>query len=180
VWKFFYLVEQGYHSTNPYHNGVHAADVTQAMNCFLGEDALRRNLSPMEVMASLVAAASHDLDHPGKNEKFMIATGNPLACMYNNSSVLENHHWRSAVAALWESGLMLSLGDEREEFQGLVRDIILATDIGRQREFLDQLRVYLESGESLSAAELCAETTARRFMLQGGRRNAHNLSTEFL
>jgi hypothetical protein len=42
VWKFFYLVEQGYHSVNPYHNGVHAADVTQAMNCFLQETAISR------------------------------------------------------------------------------------------------------------------------------------------
>ena len=32
VWKFFALVEKSYHATNPYHNAVHAADVTQAMS----------------------------------------------------------------------------------------------------------------------------------------------------
>jgi hypothetical protein len=31
------LIEDGYHSTNPYHNAVHAADVTQAMHCYLQE-----------------------------------------------------------------------------------------------------------------------------------------------
>jgi hypothetical protein len=32
------LVEAGYHSTNPYHNSIHATDVTQAMHCFLQEE----------------------------------------------------------------------------------------------------------------------------------------------
>ena len=30
-------MEEGYHSSNPYHNAIHAADVTQAMHCFLQE-----------------------------------------------------------------------------------------------------------------------------------------------
>ena len=97
---------QSYHSSNPYHNGVHAADVTQAMSCFLREDSIRRHLRPVETMAALVAAVCHDLDHPGKNEKFLIATRNPLTCIYGDSSVLENHHWRSALALMRESGVM--------------------------------------------------------------------------
>lgn len=32
------LFENGYHDTNPYHNSVHAADVTQAMHCFIEEE----------------------------------------------------------------------------------------------------------------------------------------------
>lgn len=32
------LIEEGYHSSNPYHNAVHAADVTQAMHCYLLEN----------------------------------------------------------------------------------------------------------------------------------------------
>ena len=34
---FAALIEEGYHSNNPYHNVVHAADVTQAMHCYLME-----------------------------------------------------------------------------------------------------------------------------------------------
>ena len=30
-------IENGYHHGNPYHNAVHAADVTQAMNCYITE-----------------------------------------------------------------------------------------------------------------------------------------------
>jgi hypothetical protein len=35
------LIEEGYHSTNPYHNSIHATDVTQAMHCFLQEEKVR-------------------------------------------------------------------------------------------------------------------------------------------
>lgn len=31
------MVQEDYHSDNPYHNAVHAADVTQAMYCYLRE-----------------------------------------------------------------------------------------------------------------------------------------------
>lgn len=36
-------------------------------------------------MAAIIAAASHDLDHPGVNQSFLIATANPLAALYNVS-----------------------------------------------------------------------------------------------
>ena len=31
-------IETGYHKGNPYHNALHAADVTQAMYCYLQEN----------------------------------------------------------------------------------------------------------------------------------------------
>lgn len=37
------LIEEGYHSTNPYHNSIHATDVTQAMHCFLQEEKVSSN-----------------------------------------------------------------------------------------------------------------------------------------
>lgn len=38
------MVQEDYHSQNPYHNAVHAADVTQAMHCYLKEPKVK-NLS---------------------------------------------------------------------------------------------------------------------------------------
>lgn len=35
------MVQEDYHNDNPYHNAVHAADVTQAMYCFLQEPMVR-------------------------------------------------------------------------------------------------------------------------------------------
>ncbi|XP_065536875.1 3',5'-cyclic-AMP phosphodiesterase 7B isoform X3 [Lathamus discolor] len=43
--RFLVMVQEDYHSQNPYHNAVHAADVTQAMHCYLREP---KNVSVLE------------------------------------------------------------------------------------------------------------------------------------
>ncbi|XP_058465684.1 uncharacterized protein LOC131439090 isoform X2 [Malaya genurostris] len=143
VWKLFSLIEEGYHSTNPYHNSIHATDVTQAMHCFLQEKRILENLSPLEIMASLIGAVTHDLDHPGVNQPFLIATSNHLAALYENTSVLENHHWRSAVGCLLESGVAEQIQNIRPELEKQISSLILATDITRQQEFIATFRDYL-------------------------------------
>lgn len=146
VWHCFSLIDAGYHSNNPYHNSVHAADVTQAMHCFLLEDKIREHMTPLEAMASLIAAVTHDLDHPGVNQPFLIATSNHLAALYKNFSVLENHHWRSAVSCLRQSGIFDHLASSAwDEIEDQIRSLILATDITRQQEFLSRFKRYLEN-----------------------------------
>ncbi|XP_017760267.1 PREDICTED: uncharacterized protein LOC108550878 isoform X1 [Eufriesea mexicana] len=145
VWKLFAFIEEGYHSTNPYHNSIHATDVTQAMHCFLQEEKIRTHLTNLEIMASLIAAVTHDLDHPGVNQPFLVATSNHLAALYQNTSVLENHHWRSAIGCLLESGVSDQLpAHVRPELQRHISSLILATDITRQQEFLIRFKHYLD------------------------------------
>lgn len=45
LWRFLVMVQEDYHSDNPYHNAVHAADVTQAMYCYLREPMVRYGFS---------------------------------------------------------------------------------------------------------------------------------------
>lgn len=117
-------------------------------------------------MAALIAAAVHDLDHPGKNERFLIATNSHLAGLYRNSSVLENHHWRSGLSLLWTSGLGndLSPGD-LARLKRTLREMVLATDITRQREFLDRMQSLREEG-GLTQAAMAASVDRRLFVLQ--------------
>ena len=82
------IIEDGYHWRNPYHNGVHAADVTQAMHCFLQEQMILAKLTPLEIFSAILAAVTHDLDHPGVNQPFLIATSNHLAALYKVSTEL--------------------------------------------------------------------------------------------
>jgi hypothetical protein len=79
---FTAIIEDGYHWRNPYHNAVHAADVTQAMHCFLQEKMILEKLTKVEILSALLAAATHDLDHPGVNQPFLVATSNHLAALY--------------------------------------------------------------------------------------------------
>lgn len=147
VWRCFNLIESCYHSSNPYHNSVHAADVTQAMHCFLRENKISSFMTPVELMSALLAAVTHDLDHPGVNQPFLIATSNHLASLYKNFSVLENHHWRMAISCIRECGIFDHLEEDIWiQIEGYIHSLILATDITRQQEFLSKFKRYLDSG----------------------------------
>ncbi|XP_064243753.1 high affinity 3',5'-cyclic-AMP phosphodiesterase 7A isoform X5 [Passer domesticus] len=159
---FHFMVQEDYHSQNPYHNAVHAADVTQAMHCYLKEPKLSKSLTPWDILLSLIAAATHDLDHPGVNQPFLIKTNHYLATLYKNTSVLENHHWRSAVGLLRESGLFAHMSlENRQLMESQIGDLILATDISQQNQYLSMFRSHLDRGD------LCLENANHRhFILQ--------------
>ncbi|EGW09522.1 High affinity cAMP-specific 3',5'-cyclic phosphodiesterase 7A [Cricetulus griseus] len=146
--RFLVMIQEDYHSQNPYHNAVHAADVTQAMHCYLKEPKLASSVTPWDILLSLIAAATHDLDHPGVNQPFLIKTNHYLATLYKNTSVLENHHWRSAVGLLRESGLFSHLPlESRQQMETQIGALILATDISRQNEYLSLFRSHLDRGD---------------------------------
>lgn len=148
VLKFSRLLEFGYHSTNPYHNSIHAADVTQAMHCFMQENKIKKHMTHLETMCSILAAVCHDLDHPGVNQSFLVATNNPLAHLYNNNSVLENHHWRFALSILRESNLLDHLSEDIfDDMKKQLENLILATDIARQNEYLTSFRNLTSSDQ---------------------------------
>ncbi|KAF1376535.1 hypothetical protein PFLUV_G00212490 [Perca fluviatilis] len=143
--RFLSMVQEDYHSQNPYHNAVHAADVTQAMYCYLKEPKLAEQLSPLDVFLGLMAAATHDVDHPGVNQPFLIKTRHHLASLYQNTSVLESHHWRSTVGMLRESRLLSHLPAVMQDMEQQLGSLILATDISRQNEFLSTFREHLNN-----------------------------------
>lgn len=43
---------------------------------------LADQLTPLDVFLGLVAAAAHDVDHPGVNQPFLIKTSHHLASLY--------------------------------------------------------------------------------------------------
>ncbi|XP_076014336.1 high affinity 3',5'-cyclic-AMP phosphodiesterase 7A isoform X2 [Genypterus blacodes] len=162
LWRFLVMVQEDYHSGNPYHNAVHAADVTQAMYCYLREPMLSRSLTSRDLLLGLLAAATHDLDHPGVNQPFLIKTDHYLATLYRNTSVLENHHWKSAVGLLRETGLFSHLpADDRLNMERDLGSLILATDISRQNDYLSRFRTHLDQND------LCLSNASHRhFILQ--------------
>lgn len=98
------------------------------------------NIPALELMALYVAAAMHDYDHPGRTNAFLVATNAPQAVLYNDRSVLENHH----AAAAWslylsrpEFNFLVNLDHvEFKRFRFLVIEAILATDLKKHFDFL--------------------------------------------
>ena len=61
------LIEANYHRSNSYHNSTHASDVLHATAFFLEQDKLKEICDDVDGAICLLAAAIHDVDHPGKN-----------------------------------------------------------------------------------------------------------------
>ncbi|KTF77067.1 hypothetical protein cypCar_00029655, partial [Cyprinus carpio] len=98
------------------------------------------NIPVLELMALYVAAAMHDYDHPGRTNAFLVATNAPQAVLYNDRSVLENHHAASAWSLFLsqpEFNFLCSLDHvEFKRFRFLVIEAILATDLKKHFDFL--------------------------------------------
>jgi high affinity cAMP-specific and IBMX-insensitive 3',5'-cyclic phosphodiesterase 8 len=110
------VIEQHYRSSNTYHNSTHAADVmqvtvqrdsdiqcaktntfiflSQATAAYLQQIANRdiRIMDNMDEATALLAAATHDIDHPGRSSAFLCNSDDQLALLYNDICVLESHH----------------------------------------------------------------------------------------
>ncbi|XP_078621507.1 high affinity cAMP-specific and IBMX-insensitive 3',5'-cyclic phosphodiesterase 8B-like isoform X9 [Branchiostoma floridae x Branchiostoma japonicum] len=136
------LVERNYHQINAYHNSTHAADVLHATAYFLDKDRISGILDNMNKVAALLAAVSHDVDHPGRTNSFLCNAGSELAILYNDVAVLESHHsaltfqltWRDDRCNIFKN---LSRDDYRMLRQQII-DMILATEMTRHFEHLSK------------------------------------------
>jgi hypothetical protein len=109
--------ETRYHGETviPYHNNVHAADVTQSVHAFLNDIGGNVFFDPMDILGLVMAAIVHDMGHPGRSNIFLVNSKDNLAITYNDRSVLENFHAAEAFRLLQR--------DERANFlQGLAKD----------------------------------------------------------
>jgi len=53
-------------------------------------------MTSLEVLAILIAAAIHDVEHTGTTNSFHMLSNSELALLYNDKSILENHHLHTA------------------------------------------------------------------------------------
>ncbi|KNC99241.1 uncharacterized protein SPPG_05497 [Spizellomyces punctatus DAOM BR117] len=130
VARFLRKVEAVYRPEVPYHNATHAADVLQAIHCFIKTSTL--NPTDLECFAAYLAAIIHDLDHPGVNNNFLIVTQNPKAILYNDRSVLENHHLATGFSIMLkeENNILAAFSTEdARKVREQVIDMVMATDM---------------------------------------------------
>ncbi|CAB3408849.1 unnamed protein product [Caenorhabditis bovis] len=126
-------LEVGYSKhNNPYHNVVHAADVTQSSHFMLSQTGLANSLSDLELFAVIFGALIHDYEHTGHTNNFHIQSQSHFAMLYNDRSVLENHHVSSCFRLMKEDdkNIVAQLSkDEYKDLRNMVIEIVLATDM---------------------------------------------------
>ena len=49
-------------------------------------------MNTIDYLVLFISAAAHDIDHPGNNNQWEINAKSKLSILYNDLSVLENHH----------------------------------------------------------------------------------------
>ncbi|XGW20744.1 hypothetical protein V3C99_004043 [Haemonchus contortus] len=131
--NYLHALEQGYSKhNNPYHNVVHAADVTQSSHFMLSQTGLANSLGELELLAVLFGALIHDYEHTGHTNNFHIQSGSNIALLYNDRSVLENHHVSACFRLMKEDDKNIFshlTRDEYRELRNMVIEIVLATDM---------------------------------------------------
>ena len=131
-----------------YHNNLHAADVTQSTHLLLSSPALAKCFTSLEIMAAILACTVHDVDHPGLTNQFLINTGDNLAIMYNDESVLENHHLAVAFKLLQNPAcdIFSRLSTkQRMSVRKMMIDMVLATDMSKHMSLLANLKTMVET-----------------------------------
>ncbi|XP_074540828.1 3',5'-cyclic-AMP phosphodiesterase 4C-like [Halichoeres trimaculatus] len=161
-------LEDHYHGNVAYHNSLHAADVTQSTHVLLSTPALDAVFTDLEILAALFAAAIHDVDHPGVSNQFLINTNSELALMYNDESVLENHHLAVGFKLLHQENCDIFQNltkRQRQSLRKLVIDMVLATDMSKHMTLLADLKTMVETKKVTSSGVLLLDHYTERIQV---------------
>nr|XP_019608407.1 PREDICTED: calcium/calmodulin-dependent 3',5'-cyclic nucleotide phosphodiesterase 1A isoform X2 [Rhinolophus sinicus] len=154
---FAEALEVGYSKyKNPYHNLIHAADVTQTVHYIMLHTGIMHWLTELEILAMVFAAAIHDYEHTGTTNNFHIQTRSDVAVLYNDRSVLENHHVSAAYRLMQEEemNVLINLSkDDWRDLRNLVIEMVLSTDMSSHFQQIKNIRNSLQQPEGIDRAK---------------------------
>lgn len=133
--KFIKAITKGYLRSNPYHNDLHAADISQTCMIYLQNGNMKEylKLDDFDQCSLFISCMVHDYKHPGINNGFLINTSDPIAIKYNDTNVLENYHVAQTFKLIKANDSMNIFTELKGEEYKLVRKrmikCILATDM---------------------------------------------------
>ncbi|XP_068185161.1 dual specificity calcium/calmodulin-dependent 3',5'-cyclic nucleotide phosphodiesterase 1A [Antennarius striatus] len=156
--QFVEALEGGYSKhKNPYHNLIHAADVTQTVHFLMLHTGLMHWLSELEILAMVFAAAIHDFEHTGTTNNFHIHTRSEVAILYNDRSVLENHHVSAAYKLMAEEDMNILINlnkDDWRELRALVIEMVMSTDMSCHFQQIKTMRNALTQTHSIDKVKV--------------------------
>lgn len=95
-------------------------------------------------LASLfIAAAAHDVDHPGTNNVFESKTRSKLATLYNDQAILENHHAATFFFLVEDEQCNIFekfKGEDYNKMRKQIVDNILYTDMTKHFQFMGEIK----------------------------------------
>lgn len=125
-------ISNGYSSSVPYHNQVHAADVLQTCYVFINKGSFYEDLelTPLDIMSLFVACICHDYKHDGYNNMFHYNKLTDIAIDSNDSSILESFHARESYKVIQKLDLLRQLDSiSLRHFRKRFLEAILSTDM---------------------------------------------------
>lgn len=158
--SFLNKVENGY-PQNPYHNSTHGADVMCSYLYLLTKSRLSESMVYIEWLCGIIACLGHDIGHPGKNNRFLVMTGNELAIQYNDISVLENMHASTIFKIMTDKESNIFSGLRSDKYlicRKLIIELILATDMSKHFDLVSYMRTKYNEEADFTNKEIRADT----------------------
>lgn len=142
---FMKNIQAGYYQ-NPYHNATHAADVTQAYHVYIKRCKIEEflGMTNLDIACCLISSSIHDFQHPGLNNAFLMNSTHDLAVLYNDTSVLENHHVAASFALLRDKSqnFFESISqDIYRKYRQKIISLVLATDFSKHFKDIAKLKL---------------------------------------
>ncbi len=133
---FIHFICEKYNN-NSFHNFQHAVNVLQMTYKLLKDTGVLYNILPHIAIATLIAALSHDVDHPGNTNSYEINSMSKYARLYNDNSVLENHHCSLTFDIIEQSELHKCFAENLfKQVRKTIIACILGTDMSKHSEHL--------------------------------------------
>lgn len=154
--SFIRAVQKSYNG-NAYHNFQHGVFVLHI--CFVGvcRTSRTKGLTSLDLLALKVAALAHDIDHPGWNNDFEVNSASDKALLYNDASVLENHHaaylYKEILRKKEHNFLDKLPADAYRECRKVIIAAILATDMSFHGMHVDELRRFADRNAGKKESE---------------------------
>ena len=148
--NFINEISAGYIRENPYHNDLHAGDVTQTCLVFMQKGKVNDlvNLDIYNLCALFISCMVHDYKHPGLTNAFLINTNDDIAIRYNDKSVLESYHIAQTFELIKNKPKCDIFKDMNKSEIAMMRkrmiNCVLSTDMVKHAQIFSLIKVSTE------------------------------------
>ena len=155
--NFIREAEKHYHD-NPFHNFYHICCVTHFSYMLITASGGKKLVgdNTYYLFAIMLSAVVHDIDHPGNSNLFETNSKSELALLYNEQSVLENHHCSMAfrIMRFHNSDVLSDMSPAvYKDVKKTIISCILSTDMSVHFDLIDRVKKKVAVGWNLSDVE---------------------------